>query len=424
MPDWAQDFFGELLKPPKFLIDDAGAIVTPTPAPTPAPHRTPAVASQATVAGPLTQPNHRPARPSSQSNPASEPLADIDIEPARKWRAALVQAGIPESAIYAYGWDILAVSRHDAIVRVSTEDGDFALKRTHLSPQRVKFLAKALHYAREHGFNRTAQMVRAANGRDFIRLEDQTVYATRWLNGHEANFASVSQLGSVAEALAQWHQATRGFQPDGFKPDSEFNLLGMLRRRSDDLRSLLAESENQTHPDAFATTLMAMGATLRTDAKRSIQLLESAPVATFLKQDAKRPGLCHLDVIPSNFIYDTQQQMYLIDLDLSTYAPRALDLAHLLRRGLERANWNTEIAYTTFLHFHEVADIVPAEYTLVQALLTFPYRVWRLAHTRYRVLADSSQLDEIKLAAAEEPRRRAFLDSYARQIPDSAAGAD
>lgn len=426
-PSWAQQLMEELLKPPGFMTNSpqepkptASHSVTPTT------HRDAKKSTDsASQHSTTTTYKTRDARPTPSSSvpreishPSQRKSGDrTAIEPPRLWRAALIRSDIPESALYSYGWDILDVHRVQNVVRVETDDGDFALKNTHASAKHVKFLRKAMSYAREHGFDRFADIVNASTGKPYVLDGSNVYYASRWIKGAEANFSSARQVGRVAQSLAEWHESTRGFNPEGYRPDPEFAIHRMLKSRGDDLRRMLASAAAKETPDAFDSTFLSLGENLRKDIEKSLRLVAQPSIATFLKQDAKGSGLCHLDVIPSNFIFDREERFYLIDLDLATYAPRALDLAHLLRRSLERSNWNTEVAYAVFYHYNEVREIESAEYAVVQALLTFPYRVWRLAHIRYHVLSEGSQVDSLQAASTNEARRRAFIDSYARQIP-------
>jgi CotS family spore coat protein len=315
-----------------------------------------------------------------------------------------------------YGWKVENAARVMNIVKVTTPKGVFALKKTHIAPERVQFLHEAQLYARDHGFTRMAQFVLTRLGKPYVRRQGETYYATEWLTGNPVNFASTAQVGQLAHALAQFHEATRGLETTGYHPPMEFALEQMLRRRANDLRTLLAEAQRRAQPDEFDSVLLRLAPALREDAERSLKLVDDPQCRAFLERDEDTPGLCHLDVIPGNFVYDAEKRVHLLDLDLATYAPRVLDLAHLLRRSLQVVNWSSEAAYACFLHYNAVRPLTAEEYVLVQALLTFPYRAWRLAASRYRTLRDAAQVEELKDYAQQEERRQAFLNAFAKQV--------
>lgn len=326
------------------------------------------------------------------------------------------KAGFPTSLPKSYGWNIKRAQAVDGVLKVLTAKNRFALKNARIDGERIEFLQQAFRFVRQQGFEDFAPIVKAQSGKPWVAQNKKTFYATRWITGQRSNFSSVQQVGEIGKLLARFHDASRGFESEGYAPPMVFDLDGLLRRRTDDLRALLARAETRPRPDRFDTMLADMANQLREQAEESLRILDDPRCRTFLAEDEELPGLCHLDVIPQNFIYTPDHRMVAIDFDLCTYAPRALDLAHLLRRALQRQNWNTEVAYACFSAYHGVRPIGGTEYRLVQVLMTFPYRAWRVAHTRYRIGAMSGQLDELDEVKAEAHRREDFLDSFARQI--------
>lgn len=359
-----------------------------------------------------------PAGGRRKSDAATKPSAKRAIvdEETRAWQAMLRQADFPVTLPALYGWEVTSIKRVSNVVHIYTTNGEYALKRTHIPPERVVFLEKALDYLQAHDFTRFSPIVSTTQNRPFVHLNDETYYATKWLPGQAANFSSISQVGQIAQTLAQFHEASKGFSHTGYRPPNEFRLQRMMRERAFDIRELLAIAEQAQNPSQFDKMFLELGPSLRKDAEKSLRLLENEACQEYLQQEEQQPGLCHLDVIPNNFVYDGNHVLWLLDFDLSTFAPRVLDEAHLLRRSLQRTNWDTEAAYACFLQYNAVRAMSAEEYVLVQALLTFPYQAWRIANTHYRVFQDSEQVLDLEAVLAQETRRQTFLDAFAKQI--------
>ncbi len=334
----------------------------------------------------------------------------------RAWSAAFRQAGYPVGLAKAYSWKVESAEPVANVVKVATSRGRYALKRTHISPERVEFIHKATQYLRKQGFQKAPRFALTSDKLPSVEKDGHTYYATQWIDGNNVNFASLSQLGQLARTLAEFHELSRGFEWNAYNPPYEFGLATMIRRRTADLKNLLIRAETRENPDEFDQVLTRLAPRLRQDAEKSLRIAEDNQCNKFLLQDEEHPGLCHLDVIPGNFVYTADKEIYVLDLDLSTFAPRVLDLAHLLRRSLQQLNWQPEAAYTCFVHYDAVRPMTAEEYLWVQCLLTFPYRVWRLAHTRFHVFRDRRQTEELKEISAQEARRQAFLEEYGRQI--------
>ncbi|MDQ0190741.1 phosphotransferase [Alicyclobacillus cycloheptanicus] len=351
-------------------------------------------------------------RGTQAANPARKPVDHTQ----RRVYAVVRQAGFATSVLDEYTWQPTSAEAFRGVIHVVTPEGDFALKQTNLSPGRVTFVKHLMDHARKHGFEAFAPLALTRKGKPYVTRKEHVYYATQWIPGQQANFSSVQQVGQIAHVLARFHEATRGFTSEAYSAQPEFDLVRMIRRRRNELYRILAEAERKRDPDRFDTTLLELAPALRQDADDSLELVQQTSCEAFLKADAKRPGICHLDVIPGNFVYDLEKRIILIDLDLATYAPRVLDLAHLLRRSLQQQYWSAQAAYACFLHYDTVRTITPGEYDLVTALLRFPYRAWRLARTRYQGMRDTFQVDELQAYQSQEPRRQAFLSALADEI--------
>lgn len=438
LPDWVNDLLHEFTRPPYYLTDmsnvPSDAVQPQAAAPkSDATDAHPNCSDRAEVsrsenhkAAPLWQakvehsanPNGRRGKPKDIVTAALEDSATSpeNTPVSTNWQMVFRKAGYPPSAAKSYGWSIKNAQITQSIVRVHTAKGSYAFKRTHLNSSQIRFLHAAFEFVKQQGFTRLAPFVLTSHKQPYVVDKERVYYATPWRQGQHANFSSVAQVGHVAELLATFHEQSRGFETDAYAAPMEFNLERMLRQRSEDLRTLLAIAQTRREPDDFDHLLAKMSTELREDADESVRLIRNDHCQSFLTEDENLPGLCHLDVIPENFIFTPQHEMTALDFDLCTYAPRALDLAHLLRRALQRQQWQTAVAYTCFSSYDSVRPMVGPEYTLVQALMTFPYRAWRVANAHYRFGAAPAQLDELDECHTEGGRRTAFLSSLARQI--------
>ncbi|MCL6626211.1 phosphotransferase [Alicyclobacillus shizuokensis] len=458
MPPWAKALLQQLLKPPYFLeqiaaagkgqghspphthdtphsgapeekaageppggspLGDARRRAPAHRARTPWHSASPSVTGQAPAS---RNPTHTrsPEAPSAETGAESVVTATLSDAALGKpsWQAILRQQGIPASLVKAYGWRVQRMEAVGSVARVVTESRTYAVKRTHLSPEQIRFIHELANHVRIHGFPSVPRFALTKKPRrPYYSHGGRQYYATRWVVGNPSNFGRIEQVAAVARALARFHESSRGFEPaSGIPVRNEFALEEMYRRRVGDLRVLLVEAENRSGQDRFAKRLCDLAPALRADGEKALNLLTAPEVRAHLFREEEDPCVCHLDAVPDNFLYTPEHEAYVIDLDLAAYAPRALDIAHLLRRSLERQQWAGEVAYRCFVEFDRVRTLEKAEYTLIQALLTFPYRAWRLAHSHFRLGARAQETAELEDYANQESLRQPFLTSLAEQI--------
>jgi CotS family spore coat protein len=392
--DWLRTIMHEFTKPPHF-IDEMYQAWQP----------------EQGEARSASQPSHK-----GKVVPASMAQTAVRDNPAAPWRSVLAQTGIPPLVVSKYGWRVKSAERYGRVAKLETAKHTFAVKQADISADRIQFIQESLEYAQRQGFSQLSPIVLTEGDEACVTLRGHTYYSSRWIDGQPVQFTNDRHIGKVAQALARFNERTRGFQPSMAAPPVQFNLKKLMKQRSNDLHTLLVEAERRPLPGRFEEILKTMGDTLRSDAEASVTAISDPACESFLTNEQKRPGLSHLDVIPSNFVMDASGRVHLIDFDLMTFAPRALDLSHLMRRCLQLQSWSSETAYICFLQYNAIRTMTAAEYEIVHALLTFPYKAWRLMHTRYRQFEEPEQVRWLELYLEQDPKRQTFLKSFEKQI--------
>lgn len=423
MPDWLQTLYEEMMKPPYFLQHTTKAKSEAKPQ-TPQTAQAETQGDRPSAKGEEKQRSdvrHRPetehAEPIINASTRGDSRARTSTNERTSTTSRTLLHDVPSEVLARYPFEISDREQFPDVVRVTTKSGKrYAVKRTTLTMQHVRFIHRFLTYARSQGYVLHSQLVLTKKKSPGVFYEGNAYYATEWIDGQNANFTHAEQVAQTAYSLAQLNEATRGFQTDKYAPPDAFDLFNMTQERMRDLRHMLIRADANQTPDAFDQLFASMKDQLLEDASQSLQRLQHVECVDFLAREQKRPGISHLDVIPENCLYAPDHKVHLIDFELSTFAPRALDIAHLLRRSLQLTNWNGDLAYACFLHFNSVRTISKPEYRLVQALLQFPYLAWRLAHTRYHYFKSSAQLDELERYAEQDRKRQQFLSSLDDQI--------
>ncbi|GEO26129.1 hypothetical protein AAC03nite_19140 [Alicyclobacillus acidoterrestris] len=431
MPDWLEVLANEFLKPPYFLqaqfeAKEAAQSTHNDPETASTAHSTSATANRNAHSYDLREGlTAIAADVSAKSTSAKQTRTPVANRRSSRSAIPTQTYDIPQGVLDRYPVTIERREQMPGILRVVTDDGKrYAIKRTHLTLPHVWFVHRMLKYAQKQGFSRYSKFLLTKKKAPGVNEGGSVYYATEWIDAQPANFTSAEHVAQTAYALAQFHEATRGFTSEKFVPNDAFNLFEMTKERNHDLRQLIYKAEANDEKDEFDKLFVSLKAQLLDDAADSLQLLQQAECAAFLHADKANAGISHLDVIPGNCLYAPDHNVYLIDFELSTFAPRVLDMAHLLRRSLQLNHWSGDIAYACFLHFDTVKTIPKVEYRLVEALLKFPYRAWRLAHTRYHFFKDPAQLDDLLAYADAAPRRQSFLKSFSEQVRSLSVGDD
>ncbi|MCY0888146.1 MAG: phosphotransferase [Alicyclobacillaceae bacterium] len=331
--------------------------------------------------------------------------------------AKLAPREVPPAVLQEYGWDVRSTMNLRGVTRVETGEGIFAVKLAHVHPSRLRLIHEVLEFAEQQGFRQFAPMIRTSSGASYVTIDSRTYYALRWLDGATANFASSTQVGQIAYALAELHEQTRAFPHKERLRTTPANLATMMKRRQAALNRSMERIAREYPHSELNSWLKEHRSRLEEDASQATETLASSACEEYLERETARAGLCHLDVIPSNFIFvPNGPEMFIIDYDMAAFAPRAVDLAHLLRRSLQTTFWTTDFAYVGFLNYNNVHPISSGEYRTTAALLRFPHHAWRLLQEASQHGPARPWMDALHSYGAHAERRQQFLDSLDTQI--------
>lgn len=323
-----------------------------------------------------------------------------------------------------YFEQIYNVESTNGIWKITSSDGkQYALKATQLPIERITFMAEALDELRRRGFTRAARIIRTTESKKpYVIDAGQTYYVSEWLPGLSVQLASIRQLNATAKTLARFHERSVNYEYAPFQPPHAFRVFEHLLSRKQDLQRLYQSIEKRPEKNAFDELCLQYFAKADKQATESLSLCKLPEVEAHIKQSLEHPGLCHLDVTRSNLIVHPAGFVQLIDFDTMTFGPRVIDLAHLLRRAMQaQGSWSNETALVPLIAYNRVQPLVQGEYLLLESLLTFPHRYWRIAHTYYTAPPKQAQAYQIMLknlqeSIALEDQREKFLQSFSRQV--------
>lgn len=330
--------------------------------------------------------------------------------------AQIRRHGFAPAVLKSFGLTATKVEPFGPVLRLRTNKGLVALKKTDLDGRQIEFLNGAFAHLEERDFTRFAPFLLAADGKPYAMNGGDRYYATRWIRGQEADFRSMGQLAQASRTLADFHEASRGYAPNGYAPPDLFDMVERFRDRREELVEWKSRAKLKSRPDDVDQIFLKHVDGYVRQADEALGMLREPEVRAHLVYEEEDPVLCHLDLTPYNMVYTATGQIVLIDLDFCTYGPRVLDVAHLLRRGLQRQEWEENVARHVLVNYNARRMMTRAEYSMMHGLLLFPHRFWRVAYQHYEVGHDPHHMGYFQLCEAEEESRQAFLRQFGKQV--------
>ncbi len=321
----------------------------------------------------------------------------------------------------AFAAQVVHPTPQAGVWRVELHDGCVYLATvTALSAQRIVFIAQAVDALRERGFTLAPRVLRTTAGSVCPTRAGVRYVASEWLRGQPASLRTVASCAQAAKTMALLHARSRGWRAQPYEPPPQRDIHGLLHSRMRELvhmHDTLLLSDDLDPVDAVAKTHLPEAIA---DAEAALELVREPAVLEDLAASEDTWGLCHLNVTSRNLIERPDGTTACTHLDMMARAPRALDLAHLIRRSMQSVGaYSDDIALAALAEYEQITPCSAVDHLLLQALLTFPHRFWRLLRSYYEVEAptESDTADALRRLRAcfilDRSRR-----SFVKRLPD------
>ncbi|MCY0869027.1 MAG: hypothetical protein OWT27_00340 [Firmicutes bacterium] len=307
------------------------------------------------------------------------------------------------------------------VLRVEMRDGSVYLATvTALPTQRIEFIAQAVDALRAHGFALAPRVLRTTAGIAYAPRGGVRYVASEWLRGEAADLGATVSCARAARTLALLNACSRSWRIEPYEPPSQHDIQTLLKGRLRELVHIRDTLLLADEPDTFDAVAKIHLPAAIADAQAALLLLGQAALSGDTGVNEDQCGLCHLNVTSRNLIERPDGTIACTHLDMMARAPRALDLAHLLRRSMQAIGAYTDApAAAALAEYKQVAPWADTDTLLLQALLTFPHRFWRLLRSYYELAAPTDAdrahgLRRLRACVALDRSRRSWI----QRLPD------
>ncbi len=328
----------------------------------------------------------------------------------------------------AYKEDIAHIHRVQGIWQIETSSGNlYALKKTRLNRARILFLADTLDQLREKGFAYGTRILRTQQGLPYVVENGATYYASEWLIGEPVRLTSTRQAGSCAKTLAKLYERSLDIisNKNSVIPGT-FDVNADLEAKKKALLYSLHRTSHTSIAKDIEHTIAEHATRLEADAGRALSLLQSSDARITLNRFKQKPGLCYFNVTSKHLLLHPSGFIQLADFEEMRYSPRVVDLAHLIRHIMqESGTWSNVTLLAPLIAYNRTRPLSQGDYLILQAMLTFPFRIENLLY-QYVNQGDVSLssreqwLKTFRQAIFQEESRHEFLNEFAKKVTHQA----
>ncbi|MBN2910193.1 phosphotransferase [Polycladomyces sp. WAk] len=329
------------------------------------------------------------------------------------------ERAVLEQVFERYGWVPLQVRPVEGVLRVQTEDGIFALKKSSCSADRLAWLHKVMETVHAKGQEIFLPWVNTSDGEPFVQTTDAVWYATPWVES-DAGLRETVPIEELPTMLAHIH---RSAFPVVGKQSEQKQVIDAERLQvwKDKLEKLceyreVMESRTFRSPfdHAFAADAEYVDKALRFAVKGMEKFMQSD------KGIAPRYTLCHGRIHPSNLLKKDDGWVW-IDWDHAAVDSPVRDLGAFFRRFSQRLDHEKEPQFY-LTRYEERWKLSGKEKKLLALYLAYPERPLRLL-ARYYEMPDRIEETIAIRRWEEEIAHLRWLQSLIRSLWPSKKGS-
>lgn len=319
-----------------------------------------------------------------------------------------------------YGLTVLSAKPVRAVVKIETDQGNFALKKVSHKPEKLQFMFEAQEHLYNNGFTKQARFFKTKDGRPFVEVEDGLVFLNTWLDGQESNVRDPQQLKQIVHLQAQLHEASKGFTPS-IDASIKTRWAGWVERFEGELADIRNTYERFQGVEPATEQEVAFLETVEPMlemAEHGVKLLKESPYLDVLRRARKERGFVHGDFTYHNFILGLDGEMQVIDFDYCAHELRVHDFARFMRKMLRRTDWDIETGNGILQTYHRINPIREDELAVLKAVLYFPQRYWRAVERGFIThrYSPEGSIKKMRQEVARLDNWKRYLDAFPSKL--------
>ncbi|MDT8715327.1 CotS family spore coat protein [Clostridium sp. 19966] len=265
-----------------------------------------------------------------------------------------------------------------AVYKVEYSNKSYCLKKVYFNEQDLLFVYSSIEWLHRNNINVPKLLPTKHSGR-YVLYKGMLFILTPWIEGSRCNYDNIDNILASSLNLAKMHKCSKNFSPIiGSRARSGFD--DMFTSTQKHFNQILTSSNMAfTYKDKFSKTFLQKFDSNLILARNSLSLASKINSANL------ETCLCHMDYVNKNIIFDTNNDLWVIDFDKCRIDYKVHDISYFLRRLLKRDNtkWDIEIAINSLKQYEEILPINLDEYKYIMCYLCFPQKYWKISRDYY-----------------------------------------
>lgn len=241
-------------------------------------------------------------------------------------------------------------------------------------------------------------------------VDETTYYARYYREGRECETKSRDDVLFALKELAKMHQALRHTDiVCGAVPKRAF--LQEVEKHNRELKKVRNYIHGKHKKNEFEMVFMNHYEEFMQQAQKVENLLKEWFSQSDSKETQEMYGICHGDFNQHNVLF-CGKDVVLTNFEQACYDVQVVDLAHFLRKLMEKHNFNVGLAADMIQAYEKYRRLSPAEWKQLYMRMAYPEKFWKVANHYFnanKAWVSGRDIEKLNKVIAQEEIRQQFL---------------
>jgi len=298
----------------------------------------------------------------------------------------------------------------------NTSHGRKIIKKTLFSPERILFVHGAKEHLYNRGFTNIDRYVCTSQGEPGFFMDNLYFTVSDYIEGRECNLENDDDVLRASRTLAELHEASKGYSaPEGSRvQDDTGKLPALFTKRLEDIKKLRKHAHRGK--GRFDMMFLKNADHFIKMGEDAITRLKNSNYNLLVEKCRKEKSFCHHDYTHYNII-ETGNEFSVINFDYCCYELKIYDLANFIRRRMRKCNWNPDKCWVIFEGYSSKASLDKDELEILELLLLFPQKFWRVVNKYYnsrRSWSEKIYMGKLQEVIDETVYHCKFMEQYSK----------
>lgn len=315
----------------------------------------------------------------------------------------------PEEILKLYDLEVSQITKGRGFYICSTSQGKKMLMPFHGSREKGAFLKEYLEYLGENNWE-VQQILPAAN-QEAVSEDDQ---GNRYIlkdmyEGSEISTRNLEEICGAMELLGKYHKTAEKcpLEIPACMANSRNNLCQQYEKHSRELNKVYHYVKVRKKKNDFERQFTIQYPFLAGNVEETVEKMKE------VHEKSQITLICHGDFNQHN-VLSTKQGLKLINFEHLEYNVSVVDVAHFMRKILEKNGWHEEVGGAMLKSYEKSRPFSVQEKEYLYLMLQFPEKLWKLANHYYnshKAWMSGRDLEKLENIASQEEMRQQFLQN-------------